>query len=289
MAGDAPDPQALLELAVEVAHEAAALVRHSRDGGVQVAATKTSPTDIVTEVDKAAERLIFERLMAARPGDGFVGEEGASSGSSSEVEWVVDPIDGTVNFLYGIPAFAISIAAATAGTSVAGVVLNAATGECFTATKGGGAFLDGVPLVVPRSAAPPLSQRLVGTGFNYVREVRLRQVAAVAAMLEEVRDVRRIGSAALDLCFVAAGRFDAYVEEGLHRWDMAAGGLVATEAGAVLSRRDGIGGGDCYVCAPDSGFAEFEDLVERCGFLQPRTASSGVRMSTLRLGSDGRE
>jgi myo-inositol-1(or 4)-monophosphatase len=265
----AVDAQALLDLAVEVAQDAADLVRRGRDGDVQVAATKTSPTDIVTELDKAAERLIFERLMTARPGDGFVGEEGASSSSTSTVEWVVDPIDGTVNFYYGIPAFAVSIAATVEGRSVAGVVLNVATGERFTATLGGGAFLDGVRLQVPADAAPPLSQRLVGTGFNYVREVRVRQVAAVSAMLEEVRDVRRIGSAALDLCYVAAGRFDAYVEEGLHRWDMAAGGLVATEAGAVLSRRDGVGGGDCYVCAPASGFEEFRDLVERCGFLAP--------------------
>ncbi|HYO38832.1 MAG TPA: inositol monophosphatase family protein [Nocardioidaceae bacterium] len=269
MPTEAPTVQSLLELAVEVAQEAAELVRRGRDGGVQVSATKTSPTDIVTEVDRAVERLIFERLTSARPGDGFVGEEGARSGSTSTVEWVVDPIDGTVNFFYGIPAFAVSIAAAVEGRSVAGVVLNVATGEMFTATLGGGAHLDGVRLQVPVDAAPPLSQRLVGTGFNYVREVRVRQVAAVAAMLEEVRDVRRIGSAALDLCYVAAGRFDAYVEEGLHRWDMAAGGLVVTEAGGVLSRRDGIGGGDCFLCAPASGFAEFRDLVERCGFLAP--------------------
>jgi myo-inositol-1(or 4)-monophosphatase len=274
----------LLELAVDVADEAAGLVRARRLGGVEVADTKSSPTDIVTEVDTAAERLIFERLMAARPGDGFLGEEGGSSGSTSSgstssgstssgstgaVEWVVDPIDGTVNFLYGIPAYAVSIAAAVGGESVVGVVVDVAGGERFTATRDGGAFLDGVRLRLPSGPPRPLSQRLVGTGFNYVRDVRVRQAVAVSALLHEVRDVRRIGSAALDLCFVAAGRYDAFVEEGLNRWDLAAGGLVATEAGAVLSQRAGVGGTPCYLCAPETGFEEFLDLVERCGFLAP--------------------
>ena len=259
----------LLTLAVQVATEAADLVRERRVDGVEVSATKTSPTDIVTEVDKAAERLIYDRLTTARPEDGFVGEEGASVGSTSGVSWVVDPIDGTVNFFYGIPAYAVSIAAVADGESVAGAVLNVATRELFTATLGGGAFLDGSPLRLATGEPVPLSQRLVGTGFSYLLETRTRQAAAVSAMLREVRDVRRIGSAALDLCFVAAGRFDAYVEEGLHEWDKAAGGLVATEAGAVLSRRVGIGGDDCYVCAPRNGFQEFQELVERCGLLAP--------------------
>ncbi len=258
----------LLTLAVEVAGEAADLVRERRLGGVEVSATKTSPTDVVTEVDKAAERLIYDRLMTARPDDGFVGEEGASSGSTTGVSWVVDPIDGTVNFLYGIPAYSVSIAATVDGEPVAGAVLNVPTGELFTATLGGGSFLDGSQLRVgSRGQVPPLSQQLVGTGFNYVHDVKMLQVAAVAAMLREVRDVRRIGSAALDLCNVAAGRYDAYVEEGLHEWDRAAGGLVATEAGAVLTRRLGVGGGDCCLCAPADAFEEFADLVERCGFL----------------------
>jgi myo-inositol-1(or 4)-monophosphatase len=265
----------LLALAVEVATEAAELVRRRRLGGVEVAATKSSPTDIVTEVDKAAERLIYDRLTTARPGDGFLGEEGGSAAQDTEVRWVVDPIDGTVNFLYGIPAYAVSIAAAVEGRSVAGVVLNVATGEQFTATLGGGAFLDGAPLRLgSEDGPPPLSQQLVGTGYNYVYDVRMLQVAAVASMLAEVRDVRRIGSAALDLCYVAAGRFDAFVEEGLHVWDMAAGGLVATEAGAVLLRRDGVGGNDCYLCAPADAFEEFADLVTRCGFLAPQQSAA---------------
>jgi myo-inositol-1(or 4)-monophosphatase len=266
----APSYDDLLALAVDVAGEAVALVRQRRLQGVAVAGTKTSPTDVVTEVDKATERLIYDRLLAARPDDGFVGEEGASSRSTSAVEWVVDPIDGTVNFVYGIPTYAVSIAAAVDGESVAGVVLDVQGGERFTATRGGGAFLDGSRLQVDATApVPPLSQRLVGTGFSYRRDVRMLQVAAVSQMLSEVRDIRRIGSAALDLCYVGAGRFDAYVEEGLNRWDMAAGGLVATEAGAVLSRRVGAGGSPCYLCAPAGGYDDFRDLVERCGFLGP--------------------
>ena len=269
-----PDPSYddLLALAVEVAHEAADLVRRRRREGVEVAATKSSPVDIVTEVDRAAETLIFDRLMGARPDDGFLGEEGASSESTSGVVWIVDPIDGTVNFLYGIPHYSVSIAAALGDVVVAGVVVNVQSGELFTATLGGGSFLDGVRLRVggPGSSAP-LSQRLVGTGFNYVADVKERQTVAVSAMLHEVRDIRRMGAAALDLCAVAVGRVDAFVEEGLNLWDVAAGGLVATEAGARLEARPGTGGNDCYLCAPETGFEAFADLVERCGFLRPTT------------------
>ena len=256
----------LLRLAVEVAGEAADLVRERRRGDVEVAATKSSPVDVVTEVDKAAERLIFDRLMSARPGDGFLGEEGASSRSSSGVEWVVDPIDGTVNFLYEIPQYAVSIAASVEGEVVAGVVLNVQSRECFTAVRGGGAFLDGTRLRLHEDRKP-LSQRLVGTGFNYVEAVKLLQTTAVSALLHEVRDIRRMGSAALDLCAVAAGRLDGYVEEGLNAWDMAAGGLVATEAGALLELLVGVGGNECLVCAPRAGYDDFRALVERCGFL----------------------
>jgi myo-inositol-1(or 4)-monophosphatase len=258
----------LLDLAVEVADEAASMVRRRRRAGVEVAATKSSPVDVVTDVDRAAEQLIFDRLMAARPGDGFLGEEGgAASESSTGVQWVVDPIDGTVNFLYGIPQYAVSIAATVEGRSVAGVVVNVASAERFTATLGGGSFLDGIPLRVGDDEPPPLSQRLVGTGFSYLVETKVKQAAAVSALLGEVRDIRRLGSAALDLCAVGCGRLDAYVEEGLNPWDMAAGGLVATEAGARLGQARGVGGATCVVCAPENGFEVFADLVRRSGFL----------------------
>ena len=257
----------LLDLARAVAVETAGLVRIRRRAGVEVAATKSSPVDIVTEVDQAAERLIYDRLMSARPDDGFLGEEGGSSESSSGVTWIVDPIDGTVNFLYGIPQYAVSIAASVDDRVVAGVVVNVETEEVFAATLGGGATCGGRPLNVRSDV--PLSERLVVTGFNYVAEVRARQAVAAAALLTQVRDIRRLGSAALDLCAIGAGRADAYVEEGLNPWDLAAGGLVATEAGATLQVRPGVGGTDCVICAPADGFEEFAGLVTDCGFLAP--------------------
>ena len=254
----------LLDLARTVAEEAAVLVRERRAAGVEVADTKSSPVDVVTEADRAAEELIYSRLTRARPGDGFLGEEGGSAESTTGVTWVVDPIDGTVNFLYGIPQYAVSIAASRDGEVVAGVVVNVATGEVFAATRGGGATVDGHPLRV--RDVVPLEQRLVATGFNYVAGVRRLQAAAVGRMLATVRDIRRQGSAALDLCAVAAGRLDGFVEEGLNPWDMAAGGLVATEAGARLETRPGVGGTTCVVAGPATGFEEFLALVERCGF-----------------------
>lgn len=184
-----------------------------------------------------------------------------------------------MNFLYGIPSYAVSIAATVGGESVAGVVVNVATREVFTATRGGGAYLDGTVLRVAGSEpAPALSQRLVATGFNYLESVKLLQTGAVSALLAEVRDIRRIGAASLDLCNVASRRVDAYVEEGLNAWDVAAGGLVATEAGAVLERHRGVGGTDLYLCAPRVGVEELRDLVARCGFLaEPEDAAGDDR------------
>jgi len=254
----------LLDLARTVAVEAAGLVRERRRGGVEVAETKSSSVDIVTEVDTAAEELIYSRLMGARPEDGFLGEEGASSESTSGVTWIVDPIDGTVNFLYGIPQYSVSIAASVDDQVVAGVVVNVESGQVYAATRGGGATCDGAPLAVRDRV--PLAHRLVVTGFSYLAEVRALQARAVSALLTEVRDIRRHGSAALDLCGVGAGRADAYVEEGLNPWDAAAGGLVATEAGARLETYPGVGGRDCIVCAPEDGFDELLALVRQCGF-----------------------
>jgi myo-inositol-1(or 4)-monophosphatase len=254
----------LLDLARSVALEAAELVRQRGRAGVEVADTKTSPVDVVTEADRATEDLIYGRLTEARPGDGFLGEEGASAESTSGVTWVVDPIDGTVNFLYGIPQYAVSIAAARDDVVVAGVVVNVASGEIFSAARGGGARLGDSPLRV--RDVVPLEQRLVATGFSYVAEVRALQAGAVGRLLSTVRDVRRLGSAALDLCAVAAGRVDGYVEEGLNPWDIAAGALVATEAGARVESRPGVGGNLCVVAGPADGFEEFEELAERCGF-----------------------
>ena len=254
----------LLDLAREVALEAAALVRERRAGHVVVAATKSSDIDVVTEADRAAEQLIYRRITEARPGDGFLGEEGAAAESTTGVTWVVDPIDGTVNFLYDLPQYAVSIAATRDGESVVGVVVNVATGEVFSARRGGGAYVDDRALRVRDDVE--LGQRLVATGFHYVREVRARQASAVAAMLTQVRDVRRLGSAALDLCAVAAGRVDAYLEEGVKPWDVAAGTLLVTEAGGRVESRSGAGGTTCVVAAPASGFDAFDELARRCGF-----------------------
>jgi myo-inositol-1(or 4)-monophosphatase len=256
--------QELLELAREVALEAAALVEARRAGRVEVADTKSSVTDVVTEADRAAEELIYGRLTRARPGDGFLGEEGATADSSTGVTWVVDPIDGTVNFLYDIPQYAVSVAAERDGTAVAGVVVDVTAGAVFTARRGGGAYVDGRRLRVREIV--PLDQRLVATGFSYVPETRTVQAAAVGRMLASVRDVRRMGSAALDLCMVASGRVDGYVEEGVKPWDVAAAALVAEEAGARVETRRGAGGSPCVIAAPAGGFAELEELATSCGF-----------------------
>jgi myo-inositol-1(or 4)-monophosphatase len=232
----------LLELARATAEEAAQLVGAGRSSAADQVDTKSSPVDVVTAVDRASEALIVRRLLAARPDDGVLGEEGASTDGASGVRWVIDPIDGTVNFLYGLPAFAVSIAAEVDGRVEAGVVLNVATGELFTAVRGRGAWLTtpGAAVLQLHGSAPvSLEQTLVATGFGYRVEQRRRQGAVVAGLLPEVRDIRRHGSAALDLCAAAAGRVDAYYELDLKPWDHAAGALIAAEAGLVVTGTEG--------------------------------------------------
>ena len=235
----APAPADLLALAVDTAREAADLVFRGRSSAGEQVGTKSSPVDIVTAVDTAIERLIADRLLGARPDDGLLGEEGGSRSGTSGVRWVVDPIDGTVNFLYGLPAYAVSIAAEVDGVVVAGAVLNVATEELFTATRGGGARLSAprLPEAVPLacSAPPSLDRTLVSTGFGYRADDRRAQGAVVAELLPRVRDIRRFGSSALDLCAAAAGRVDAYYELHLNPWDHAAGALIAAEAGVVVT------------------------------------------------------
>jgi myo-inositol-1(or 4)-monophosphatase len=259
------DPSALLEVARDVAGRAAALVQ-ARSSGVEVADTKTSATDVVTDVDRASEQLVRARLAELRPGDAVLGEEGGESEpTAGGVRWVVDPIDGTVNFLYGIPQYAVSLAAEVDGEVVAGVVRNPATGREYAAALGRGATRDGTPIAVRPS--PSLGHRLVLTGFSYDVDLRAAQGAAVARLLPRVRDVRRLGSAALDLCHVAEGAADGYVEEGVHLWDHAAGALVAREAGARTLLTTGIAGRELMVCAPADGFEELLDLVRDVGLL----------------------
>lgn len=228
----------LLRLAIEVAREAGAFVVEARRSGVEVADRKSSPVDVVTQVDRDSEALIRARLAEARPLDGFFGEEGGRGASESGLTWVVDPIDGTVNFLYGIPHYAISIAVVEgepdpqSWEAVAGVVLNPVSGELFTARRGGGARMNDRPIAI--ADAVPLSEALIGTGFAYSAQTRAEQGAAIAQLLPLVRDLRRMGTASLDLCAVAAGRANAYFERTLSPWDHAAGALIAREAGAVV-------------------------------------------------------
>ena len=258
--GPVPDPAELLALAVDTAREAAELVARGRATAGEHVAVKSSPVDVVTAVDRASEQLVVSRLLAERPDDGVLGEEGAARTGTSRVRWVVDPIDGTVNFLYGLPAYAVSIGAEVDGVVRAGVVLNVATGELFTGLAGGGARLtlpgaaEPVPLAV--SAPPSLEQTLVSTGFGYRAETRRAQGAAVAELLPRVRDIRRYGSSALDLCSLAAGRVDAYYELGLNPWDHAAGALIAAEAGALLSGLPGRAFADPMAIAAAPSVAE---------------------------------
>jgi myo-inositol-1(or 4)-monophosphatase len=230
-------PAELGKLAADFAAGAGALVASYASAEQHVTA-KSTETDLVTASDRAAENWLVEQILKARPADAILGEEGGERGGTSGVRWVIDPIDGTVNFVLGIPQYAVSVAAEVDGTVVAGAVCNAATGELFTAFAGGGAFLDGTPLHGPRDV--PLARAVVGTGFGYEAGRRARQVALLAALLPQIADVRRMGAAALDLCAVAAGRLDAYFEIGLNAWDYAAGVLIATEAGC---RAAGLSGG----------------------------------------------
>jgi fructose-1,6-bisphosphatase/inositol monophosphatase family enzyme len=203
------------------------------------ASTKSSPTDLVTDVDRSSETLIVSSLLRARPEDSILGEEGSSRQGSTGVTWVIDPLDGTINYLYGIPVFAVSIAARIEGRSVVGVVHDPIAGETFSAAEGQGAFLNGRQLSLAATGRP-LGEALVGTGFSYSSQHRAAQARLLSVVLPEVRDIRRAGSAALDLCAVACGRLDAYYESGLQPWDRAAGGLVAREAGAGICTLDGI-------------------------------------------------
>jgi len=261
----------LAGIALDVARAAAELVRGRAAGGVAVADTKTSATDVVTEADRASETLIRRLLRERRPDDAFLGEEGDDEAGTSGVRWVIDPIDGTVNFLYGLPAYAVSIAAERDGEVVAGVVLNAVTGTEYVAHLGpdgagtGVATRDGIPVGV--RAPAPLSQRLVSTGFSYDPGLRELQARAMVNLLPRIRDIRRIGSSALDLCNVGEGAVDAYVEEGVNYWDHAAGALLARIAGARTELTRGAGGLDLMICAPAHGFDEFRDAVRDAGFL----------------------
>src|SRR3954469_21484484 len=259
-----PEPAALLDLAVSTAREAADLVARGRASAAEQVDVKSSPVDMVTAVDRACEELVTSRLLGARPDDGLLGEEGGERTGTSGVRWVVDPIDGTTNFVYGLPAYAVSIAAEVDGQAVAGVVLNAATGELFSATAGGGAHLtlpgaEPVRLTGSRPGSP--GRALGAPGVASGAEQRRAQAAVVAELLPEIRDIRRHGSAALDLCTVAGGRGGGLHEMDLTRWDFAAGALVAAEAGIVVTGLPGRPFGEPLgIAVAPSVAEEFLDL-----------------------------
>ncbi|MGV8883520.1 MAG: inositol monophosphatase family protein [Rhodoglobus sp.] len=260
----------LLTIARDVALQAGALAARRRNEGVEIAASKSTPVDIVTAADQETEALIRSLLAEARPDDGFFGEESDASTGASGLHWIVDPIDGTVNYLYGIPHYAVSIAVVEGDpdpltwTALAGTVVNPVTGELFTATRGGGARLGGTEIHIAERAS--LDQSLVATGFAYDSAMRGRQGAVVAGLLPLVRDIRRQGAASLDLCFVAAGRYNAYFERTLSPWDHAAGALIAREAGAVVKGfGDAAPSREFIVAAHPEAVAELEAILVSLG------------------------
>jgi myo-inositol-1(or 4)-monophosphatase len=282
-AADLPDVdelRALERLAADVALEAGRLIVDDRPADLGVSRTKSTSTDIVTVMDQRAQDLLRDRLHAARPQDGFLGEEEGGAETHSSLTWVVDPIDGTVNYLYAIPAYAVSVAAVVgdprtpgAWAPVAGAVLNPVTGELFHAASGLGAWRrlgGGEPQRLRIGTAPEPGHALAGTGFGYDSRRRAWQATVLVDLLPRLRDIRRIGSAALDICAVAAGALDCYFERGLNPWDMAAAWLVLTESGGRFS---GLGGGSpdewMVVGAADPLHGQLEELVrtavERAG------------------------
>ncbi|GAB3617251.1 inositol monophosphatase family protein [Okibacterium endophyticum] len=258
------------KLARTIAAEAGDLIARRRQGDIEVAESKSAPEDIVTAADRESEALIRERVAAARPDDAFLGEETGAAPGSSGITWVVDPIDGTVNYLYNIPEFNVSIGVVegepdpATWRALAGVVVNPSRNEIFSASLGAGATLNGRPITVNRGVRPALA--LVGTGFSYSSARRVWQAGVVTKLISHVRDIRRFGSAALDLCYVAAGRIDAYYERGLNPWDMAAGSLIAAEAGARVGGLHGTPAQKNFTLVADAQlFEELHDLLIAAG------------------------
>jgi myo-inositol-1(or 4)-monophosphatase len=252
----------LEELAISAARAAGTFIVAERPRSLGVLQTKSSINDIVTVMDQQSEVLLRALLLSARPDDAILGEEDGASQGSSGITWVIDPIDGTVNYLYEIPAYCVSVAAVIGDAErpgqwqpVAGAICNPLTGEIYHARAGGGAHLlagaDDLPIRV--NPVDVLLQSLVATGFGYLPEVRARQGEVLAAILPGIRDIRRAGSAALDLCAVACGAVDAYYEAGLHPWDLAAGWIIATEAGALVTGLNTMGPGTPAVVAAGPG------------------------------------
>ena len=253
------DPHVLLALAERASRAAGKLLLHAATGDRSSVESKSSRTDMVTEMDRASEELVARTVLDERPDDAFLGEEGTAGVGTTGVRWVVDPLDGTTNYLYGLPAWVVSVAAEVNGDVVVGMVHDPTLDETYTAVRGEGAHCNGRRLQVDGTAE--LSTALVATGFSYDAEARGRQAAQLTTILPAVRDIRRKGAASLDLCWVALGLVDLYYEWGLQHWDWAAGSLVAAEAGATVVHRDD----DTMVAAPPRLYEPFVRLLDRAG------------------------
>lgn len=259
----AVDHQKLRDLALTTAREAAAMVLEHH-GELHEADTKASDIDLVTEVDRASEELIARQLLATRPDDGIVGEEGTGVASTSGIEWLVDPIDGTTSFFYGLPGFSVSIAARSGSEVVAGAIVAPAIATEYSAARGHGALMNGAPISCRDTST--LGHALVATGFSPDHQRRSRQGATFAELIPQIRDIRRMGSAALDLAAVAAGQVDAYFEVGLSLWDYAAGVLIAHEAGALTIVEPDEPSQRAFIAAASPGIAdEFFALLRALG------------------------
>lgn len=267
---DAPDidPTELLELATSLAEQAGQLLLDGLGEVRMSISTKSSSTDMVTEMDRASEALLVDGILSVRPNDAILAEEGSDKDGSSGVRWVIDPLDGTTNYLYGHPGFAVSVAAEILGRAVAAVVVDPMAGDVFTAVKDSGASRNGHRITA--SPQTELAHALVATGFSYDPSRRVSQAGVVTATIASVRDIRRMGAAAVDLCSVACGRVDAYYERGLQPWDHAAGVLIAREAGAVVGDLySGPASGDFCLASAPGIFDELRRKLREVGAQEP--------------------
>jgi len=252
----------LLALAVTAATDAGELLLGALHMARATVNTKSTLTDMVTEMDHASEALLRERLLGARPQDGFLGEETGETTGTSGVRWVCDPLDGTTNYIYAHPGFNVAVAAEDEQGALVGVVVDPLQSDVFTATRGGGAHRNGAVITCSAKGADDLATALCATGFAYDPVRRARQAEVLARMLAGVRDIRRMGAAATDLCSVACGRVDAYWERGLGPWDLAAGSLIAAEAGATVGDPADLG---FVLAAPAGLFGPLRDLLVDAG------------------------
>lgn len=268
-AGAPPDLDQILDLALRSARSAGQLLLDGRPATL-VHDTKSSPTDVVTQMDRASEELLVGMLLTERPRDGVLGEEGGERSGTSGLRWILDPVDGTTNYVYSLPQWAVSVAAEWQGDIVVGVVEAPALGRRYWASKDRGAWEESTvagfghekPRRLHVTEPPSLAQSLVSTGFGYASEQRARQAEDLRSLAPLVRDIRRMGAAAIDLAWVAAGHVDAYFESGLKEWDLAAGGLIAREAGAVVEGLHGApASGDFAIAAAPAIFTALHDVL----------------------------